>query len=195
MLEDLFRIPYYKAVITRNGIAYKMVKVRVSSEKSQFFRVAKIKKAFILPDISDVPPVQIKSGFLVVYDDRNVFPLDLLSSEVVTKIKSDESTMLARLIGIKKADEAISPSYWIKTAMDPAKLDEWFEARCIDDILSPPPATDFPMWAIYFIAVVAVVALVMGTIYMISNGNLSLPGAQAGVQALPTMQGGYVVAP
>lgn len=197
MFEDLFRIPYYKAIITRDGRAYKVVKVRMSNEKAAFFRVKAIKKAFILPDVSDIPPIYIKSGAIIVYDDRNAFPLTLMSSDIVTRIKSDESTMLSRLIGVKNAEEAIKPSYWVKSAMDPDKLNEWFEARCIDDILSPPPSHEFPLWAVYLIAVVAVVAIVFASIYMITSGHLpSLGGnGQAGVQAVQTFAGGYVVAP
>lgn len=194
MLEDLFRIPYYKAIITRDGVAYASTKVKMASGKAQFFRVKKLRKAFILPDISDIPPIRVKSGVVLVYDDRNAFPLDLLPSDVVTNIKSDESTMLSKLIGVKNAEQAVKPNYWVRSAIDPDKLHEWFEARIVEDILSPPPNTDFPMWAVYLIAVVAVVAIVAGTLYLLS-GRLMPDAVTPAVNAIPTLPGGYIVVP
>jgi hypothetical protein len=196
-LYNLLRIPYWNVIVTRYGEKVYGTEIPIKHTNT-WFRVRKHKAIYILPDLSDMrdtPPVKIGSGYVLIYDVDNVFPLSLVSSEMVEEIKKDENSLMFQLLKGKSATLAVKPSYWVKSQMNVERLHEFFEARVTEDILSQPKQ-EFPMWVVYLIACATVGAIILGSIFLITKGQVP-PTIMQNISTVPTIPigGGFYTVP
>lgn len=180
---NIFHIPYYLAYITRDGEVIRKAIVKKSKSKIKYFRVKKINGVFVLPKPDDIPPVKLKSGYIVVYDERNTFPMRLMSGD--EKKEYDEEL----------TQKGLTPRVFALTPLDIGELHTFLEAKVTEDILSDNEK-QFPMWLLMLIGAVAIVAIVALTVYMFTKGQQPIIINGSIMQTpFPTPTPGYVVIP
>jgi len=182
-IYNIFHIPYYLAYITKDNEVLRTVVIKQSKGKAKYFRVKKLNGVFILPKMGDTPPVKNKSGYMLVYDIRNTFPMKLMSGD--EKNEYDEEL----------SQKGIMPKSYIATPMDIEELHTFLEAKVTEDILSDNQK-EIPMWLIYLVSIGIVAVLILGAFYMMTKGqqpviiNGTIP-----MTPYPTPTPGYVVIP
>jgi hypothetical protein len=191
-MYDMFHIPYYNALIVKNGDVVGKAIVKVSKTRAKYFRVKKFRAAFILPDMRmkdkddkriKIEPVRIKSGLLLIYDIKNAFPMKLVShNSLIDEVFEEEQT-----------EPAIYPSGYIPAPVDSEELHDFLEAKVTEDILSDNQK-EIPMWLIYLVTIVIAGAVILGALYMVTkDGGQTIINTAPGVTPTPTP--GYVITP
>jgi len=157
---DIFRVPYYHALITRHGDVIEKAIVPMKGNRRSF-TVKGLKQTFILPDDvkSKIPPIKLKSGRIVVYDVNSAIPMRLA-------YKSDE--------GIEWMDEelrkeyAVNPQQFYLTPLDVTELHTFLESRVTEDILAGDKK-DIPFWLILLIAVGVITVGLIVVVYLVTH--------------------------
>ncbi len=170
-IYDIFRIPYYYALITRHGEVVSRAVVPIKKTKVKYFRVKGFKAVFLLPDDkkTGIPPLKIKSGRLLVYNAESVTPMKLTRRVIET----DSNEELYEKIEEENV-HAISPEQFYLTPVDINELNEFLDAKIVEDIMSDA-TKEIPMWVIFLIAGAVVVALILGMGYLVTHGVTPTP--------------------
>lgn len=180
-LYNLFRIPYYRALITKDGDVIGTKIIRLSTTNLKYFRSKKHRGLFILPKLTDKPPLRMRSGYILVYDLRNPFPLKLTSGDDERDISGD--------------DVAFEPMKFTMSPVDTEELHNFLEAKVTEDILSDN-AKEIPMWLIYLVSIGIIAVLILGAFYMMTKGQTPVYiNGQPYITPIPTPTPGYVVIP
>lgn len=189
---NVFRIPYYYALISRHGEV--MTKAIIPVKKTRkYFRVKGIKAVFILPKDTDVnltptgpkigiPPLRLKSGRLVVYDRDSVHPMRL-----VTKTDDVIEYFKEEII-----EDAVLPQQYMLTPLDVNELHDFIESKVVEDIMSGEKR-EIPMWVLLLIAGAIAGAVILGSIWMITNAGVPAPVVLPAVTPTPTPTLGFPV--
>jgi hypothetical protein len=161
-IYDIFRIPYYHALITRhNEVIGKAIVKQSGNIKS--FKVKGIKATFILPNDKKIgiPPVKIKSGRLLVYDVNSAMPMRLVTSKEEGIDWMDED--LAKVY-------AVNPKQYYMTPLDVQELHNFLEAHIPADIMADDE-THLPAWVLILIALGVVTVLIIAVVYLVTHGT------------------------
>ena len=178
---DMFRIPYYHALVVKDGEVIRQRIVRLTNARPKYFRVKGIKAAFILPTIKKHPPIRIKSGYLVVYDMLNAQPMELALSSDSDKLFDDF--------------KAVESLQYVNTPLDIEELHNFLEAKVTEDILADNEKT-IPLWLIYLVSIGIIAVALLGTVYMITKGGTPVYVPVDGILTpTPTPTPGYIVTP
>jgi len=193
-LYDIFHVPYYNALIVKNGDVVGKAIVKVNKSRAKYFRVKKFRAAFILPDNRrkegddrkvKIEHIRIKSGLLLVYDVKNAFPMKLVShNSIIDEVFEEEQT-----------EQAVYPSGYIPAPVDVEELHDFLEAKVTEDILSDNQK-EIPMWLVYLVSIAVIAVLILGAFYMLTKGQtpIIIDGSTI-LTPTPTPTPGYIITP
>jgi hypothetical protein len=190
-IYNVFRIPYYYALITRHGEVIRRATIPMHKTKKHF-SLKGVDASFVIPNDKQlqIPPIKIKSGRLLLYDVNSAQSMKLIrkSTELIEFI--DDDTVSKVSTSETNINNAVLPQQFAIAPTDINQLHDFLEAKIVEDIMSDDKK-EFPMWVIYLIAVAAVVVLILGALYMVTHGNT------ATIQTIvtPTPTPGYIVHP
>lgn len=157
-IYDLFRIPYYRALISKHGEVIATVCVKIKDNVKDF----KFKNArFILPNDKDlkIPPLKIKSGRLVSYD---------VNSAVAMRLVTKREDGIEWMSEETRKEYIVHPQQFYLAPLDVKELSNYLESKTVEDILSDNEK-QFPMWIIILIiAVVSIIGLI-AAVYMVTH--------------------------
>lgn len=193
-LYDMLHIPYYYALIVRNGDVVGKASVKMSGTRAKYFRLKKYKAAFILPDMRrkegeenkvKIEPIRIKSGRLLVYDIKNAFPMKLVSHNSIIDDIFEQDT----------SEMAVYPSGYIPAPVDSEELHDFLEAKVTEDILSDNQK-EIPMWLIYLVSIGLIAVALIAVVFLVTKDTSAAPAIINGViTPTPTPTPGYIITP
>jgi len=198
---NLFHIPYYQALIVREGEVVAQSIVKKTKSRPKYFRLEKYRSVFILPKKVE-NAIRIKSGYLLVYDIKNAFPLASMSPEDKMETLGENEAGLVKIRGLlwNRTEEPINdmvilPNEYEKSPINPEELHEFFEAKITEDIMSDEHR-EIPMWLIYLISIAVIAVIVLGGLYMVTkDGGNTIIYNMTNPTPIPTPTPGYVVIP
>lgn len=160
MIYDLFRVPYYRALLVKHG---EVIGIKIVPQKGNIkdFRVKSLKARFILPDDAKtgIPPLKIKSGRLVVYDINSA-----ISMRLVRKSEDGLDWMDEDL----RKEYIVNPSQFYLTPLDVSELNKFLDSKITDDILSDNER-EIPWWIVAIVITGIAVAGIVIIAWMILN--------------------------
>lgn len=159
---DLFRIPYYRCMVSKHG---KVIGTQIIRQKAGVndFSFGKNKSRFILPkyEESGIPPLEIKSGQLVVYDVGSAIPMKICTTSKDGIEWMNEET---------KKRYVVNPKQFYLTPLDSSELQKYLESKTVEDILSDNEKS-IPWWIVAIVVSAIAIIGVMVTVYMVMHGN------------------------
>lgn len=176
---NLFRIPYYRAMISKNGEVFATRIIRMD-EKTKDFKFKGVR--FILPDYrkkETIHPLKLKSGSFVAYDVNSAIPMKLLSKKEDGIEWMDDET---------RKEYICNPKQFYLSPLDSQELSDYLESKTVHDILSDNEK-EFPMWLIVIIVVALIVVGLIAIVYLITHAPPTVieKFIQTNVTAIPTM--------
>ena len=192
-MYDMLHIPYYNALIVKNGDVVGKAIVKVSKTRAKYFRVKKFRAAFILPDMRKkdddekrvkIEPIRIKSGLLLVYDVKNAFPMKLVSHNSIIDEVFEETT----------SETAVYASGYVPAPVDSEELHDFLEAKVTEDILSDN-SKDIPMWLIYLVSIGLIAVALIAVVFLVTKDTGAVAPIINGITPTPTPTPGYIITP
>lgn len=180
---DVFRVPYYHALITRHGDVINKAIVPMKGNRKSF-TVRGLKQTFILPDDlkSKIPPIKLKSGRIIVYDVNSAIPMRLA-------YKSDEG--IEWMNEDLRKEYAVNPQQFYLTPLDTSELHTFLESKITEDILAGDKK-EIPMWIILLITVGVITVGLIAAVYLVTHASPTIiteyvPLPTSEVTTIPTL--------
>jgi len=180
---DVFRVPYYHALITRHGDVINKAIVPMKGNRKSF-TVRGLKQTFILPDDlkSKIPPIKLKSGRIIVYDVNSAIPMRLA-------YKSDEG--IEWMNEDLRKEYAVNPQQFYLTPLDTSELHTFLESKITEDILAGDKK-EIPMWIILLITVGVITVGLIAVVYLVTHASPTIiteyvPLPTSEVTTIPTL--------
>ena len=162
ILYNLMRVPHYKALIEKHGEVIGRAIVPMKGN-IRSFTVKSLKMTFLLPNgkTTDIPPLKIKSGRLLVYDVNSVIPMKL-GYKTEEGLDWMEEDMRVRYVS--------NPKQYYLPPVNPEELYTSLESKFIADIMSSDER-DIPTWLLYLIGCAVAGAIIIGVVYLVTHGT------------------------